>query len=199
MSVLTAWQFLITQGHDVVNPLQPEQHVPVPLHGRTVLVNGAAGGVGHLALQLVKWRGARVIAVASGVREAMLRDLGADAFVDYSRAAPEDEIRDVDLVVDAVGGAKSPRFLRTLKPGGALFPIFGLGYEDNGEAARLGITVSTTQVRSSGAQLAEIAPLLNDGTLRVAIDSVYPLADASRAHERAAKGHLAGKILLKVT
>ncbi|WP_205749035.1 NADP-dependent oxidoreductase [Frigidibacter oleivorans] len=198
MSLLTAWQFIIEQGHEVPNPLQPHPHVPVPLKGRTVLVNGAGGGVGHLLVQLARWKGARVIAVASGKHEGMLRDLGADEFHDYTRTAADEVLRDLDLVVDAVGGPQSRRFLRTLKPGGALFPVFGLGYDDGGEAGRLGVQVSTTQVNSSGAQLAEIAPLLEDGTIRVVIDSTFPLAEARRAHEHAAKGGLQGKIVLTV-
>ncbi|MBB4010423.1 NADP-dependent oxidoreductase [Allorhizobium taibaishanense] len=196
MSLLTAWQFLINLGHNEPNPLQPNQHVPVPLAGRTVLVNGAAGGVGHLLVQLAKWRGAHVIAVASGGHDAFLRDLGADDVIDYDKTAPEDVMRDIDLVVDAVGGARTGRFLRTLKSGGALFPIFPLGFDNHEEAARLGVTVSTTQVRSSGAQLAEIAPLLNNGTIRVAIDSRYALSDVGKAHARAAAGHIRGKIVL---
>lgn len=198
MSLLTAWQFLIDVGHDAPNPLQPNKHAPVPLDGKTVLVNGAAGGVGHLAVQIAKWKGARVIAVASGRHEALLRDLGVDEFIDYTRTAPEDIVRDVDLVVDTVGGADAQRFLRTLKRGGALFPIFPLGFAGAEEAADLGVTVSYTQVRSSGAQLAELAPLLDAGTIRVVIDSTYPLADARKAHERAARGNLQGKLVLTV-
>lgn len=198
MSLLTAWQFLIDLGHDEPNPLQPLQHVPVPLKGKTVLVNGAAGGVGHFAVQLAKWKGARVIAVASGKHEALLRELGVDQFIDYTKTTPEDAVRDVDLVVDALGGPTTGRFLRTLKRGGALFPIFPLGYAGADEAAKLGVTVSSTQVRSNGAQLAEIAPLLSDGTIRVVIDSSYPLAEARQAHERAARGSIQGKLVLTV-
>lgn len=199
MSLLTAWQYMIALGHDVPNPLQPHRHVPVPLEGRTVLVNGAGGGVGHFAVQVAKGRGARVIAVASGRHEAFLRDLGVDQFIDYTRTAPEDVVRGVDLVIDSVGGPATSRFLRTLERGGALFPIFPLGFSGAEEAERLGVTVSATQVRSSGAQLEEVGRLLADGTLRVAIDGVFPLAEAHRAHERAARGNIQGKIVLTIS
>ncbi|OSQ40787.1 NADP-dependent oxidoreductase [Thalassospira mesophila] len=198
MSLLTAWQFMIDLGHREPNPLQPAMHQPVPLAGKTVLVNGAAGGVGHFAVQIAKLKGAHVIAVASGRHEALLRDLGADDFIDYSKTPPEDVARDIDLVIDAVGGPTTGRFLPTLKRGGALFPIFPLGFSGEKEAQKLGVSVSATQVRSSGAQLAEVGRLLNDGSIRVVLDSTFSLADARKAHERAAKGHIQGKIVLTV-
>jgi NADPH:quinone reductase-like Zn-dependent oxidoreductase len=199
MAGLTAWQFLIDLGHDHPNPLsQPTLHRPMALGAETtVLVNGAAGGVGHLAVQLAKWKGARVIAVASGAHESFLHDLGADEFVDYTKRPPEEVAHGVDLVLDTLGGPTTGRFLRTLKRGGALFPVF-LGFSDFESAARLGVTVSTTQVRSNGPQLAELGRLLDAGTVRVAIDSTFPLADARKAHERAAAGHIRGKIVLTV-
>jgi len=197
MAGLTAWQFLIELGHDVQNPLQPHRHEPVALNGKKVLINGAAGGVGHFAVQLAKLKGAHVTAVASGKHETFLRELGADAFIDYRKTAPEDAARDMDLVLDTLGGPTTGRFLRTIKEGGALFPVF-LGFSDTEQATRLGITVSMTQVRSNGRQLAELARLLDDGTVRVAIDSTFPLADAQKAHERAALGHIQGKIVLTV-
>ena len=197
MAGLTAWQYLIELGHDHANPLQAQRHHPVPLDGRKVLVNGAAGGVGHLALQVAKWQGAHVIAVASGAHESFLRGLGADEFIDYTRSAPEDVVRDLDLVVDTLGGPTTGRFLRTLKRGGALFPVF-IGFSEAERAAELGITVSMTQVRSNGSQLAAFGQLLDAGTVRVAIDSRFALADARQAHERAARGHLQGKIVLTV-
>lgn len=198
MSLLTAWQFLIDLGHNEPNPLQPNRHEPVPLAGKKVLVNGAGGGVGHFVVQLAKWKGAHVIAVASGKQESILREIGADEFIDYTKNTPEDRVSDIDLVVDCVGGSTTGRFLKTLKKGGALFPIFPLGFSGADEAKKLGVTVSATQVRSNGKQLSELADLLDNGTIKVIIDSVYTLADAGKAHERAAEGHIQGKIALTV-
>lgn len=198
MAGLTAWQYLIELGHGEPNPFQPFPHSPVPLdEGTTVLVNGAAGGVGHIGVQLATWKGARVTAVASGAHGSFLREIGADEVIDYTTTRPEDVVRDLDLVLDAVGGPTSRRFLRTLKRGGALFPVF-FGEFDAEEVARLGVTVSTTQVRSNGAQLADLARLLDDGTVQITVDSTYPLAQAREAHERAARGHIRGKIVLTV-
>jgi NADPH:quinone reductase-like Zn-dependent oxidoreductase len=198
MSLLTAWQFMIDLGHNEPNPLQLSKHEPVSLAGKRVLVNGAGGGVGHLAVQLAKWKGAYVIAVASGKQENLLLELGADEFIDYTKDNAENIVSDIDLVVDSVGGPTTGRFLKTLKKGGALFPIFPLGFSGAEEAEKLGVTVSATQVRSSGSQLSELADLLDNGTIKVVIDSVFPLADAHKAHERAAKGHIQGKIALTV-
>ncbi|WP_314193225.1 NADP-dependent oxidoreductase [uncultured Arthrobacter sp.] len=198
MSGLTAWQFLVELGHDHPSPFQAHRHRPVRLDSNTrVLVNGAAGGVGHFAVQLAKWKGAHVIAVASGEHEEFLRELGADEFIDYTKNRPEDTARDIDLVVDTVGGPHSRRFLRTLKRGGALFPVY-LAEFDPEEVAEHGVVVSSTQVRSDGQQLEQLAGLIEAGTVRVAIDSTYPLASAQQAHERAAQGHIQGKIVLTV-
>jgi NADPH:quinone reductase-like Zn-dependent oxidoreductase len=198
MAGLTAWQFLIELGHDEPNPLQSEPHRPKAIGpGTTVLVNGAAGGVGHFAVQLAKAKGARVIAVASGAHESFLRDLGADEFIDYTKTPPEDLARDVDVVLDTLGGPTSGRFLRTLKRGGALYPVYMAEF-DAEETAKLGVTTSFTQVRANGAQLAELGRALDAGTVRVAIDSTFKLADARAAHERAAQGHIRGKIVLEL-
>jgi NADPH:quinone reductase-like Zn-dependent oxidoreductase len=198
MSLLTAWQFLIELGHNEPNPFQSFRHQPMPLQGKTVLVNGAGGGVGHLAVQLAKWQGARVIAVASGRNEALMRDLGVAQFIDYTKTAADEVVGDVDLVLDAVGGARMDRFLRALKRGGALFLVNPLGFTGHEEAEKLGITVSSTQVRSNGAQLAEAARLLDRGIVRVVVDSTYPLSEAARAHERAISGGIQGKVVLTV-
>jgi NADPH:quinone reductase-like Zn-dependent oxidoreductase len=85
-----------------------------------------------------------------------------------------------------------------MQRGGALFPILPLGFSGAEAAAELGVTVSATQVRSNGAQLQEVGRLLDDGTIRVAIDSTFPLAEARRSHERANGGYIQGKIVLTV-
>lgn len=198
MSLLTAWQFLIDVGHDAPNPFQDRPHTPVPLASKTVVVNGAGGGVGHLLVQLAKWQGAFVVAVASGKNEALMRDLGADRFIDYTKAAVEQVVDDADLVIDAVGGENMERLLDTLKPGGALFLVNPLGFAGHDAARERGITVSSTQVRSNGRQLAEAGRLLDDGMIRVVVDSSYLLAEAVRAHESAAKGSISGKMVLTV-
>ncbi|KOU40202.1 NADPH-quinone reductase [Streptomyces sp. WM4235] len=198
MAGLTAWQFLIELGHDHPSPFQESRHRSTVIDAdTTVLVNGAAGGVGHFALQLAKWRGARVIAVASGAHESFLNKLGADRFIDYTKSRPEELVHDIDLVLDTVGGPDSKRFLRTLKRGGAQFPVLP-GDFDREQTAKLGVTVSSAQVRSNAAQLAELGRLLDAGTVHVAIDSTFALADARAAHERAARGHIQGKIVLTV-
>lgn len=198
MSLLTAWQFMIELGHNEPNPLQQDRHEPIPLSGKKVLVNGAGGGVGHFAFQLAKWKRAYVIAVASGKQEGILNELGVDEFIDYTKVNPENVLSEIDLVVDSVGGKNTGRFLKTIKKGGSLFPIFPLGFSDSDQAEKLGVHVSATQVRSSGTQLAELADLLEKGIIKVVIDSVFPLAEARKAHERAAEGHIQGKIVLTV-
>lgn len=198
MAGLTAWQFLVEVGHDHPSPFQPETHRPVPIGpGTRVLVNGAAGGVGHLVVQIAAARGAHVIAVASGRHTAFLRGIGAAEVVDYTRVAPEDVARDLDLVVDLIGGRGSARFLPTLRRGGSLFPVY-LAELDPADVAAAGVTVSAIQVRADGGQLAELARLAESGALQVAIDASFPLAEAAAAHARAAQGHLQGKLVLTV-
>lgn len=183
MAGLTAYQFLYV-------------HLKLA-RGRRVLINGAAGGVGHFALQLAKARDAHVVAVASGRHEAFLRDLGADEFVDYTTTDVAEAVKDVDHLLDTVGGPHAHRLLPTVRDGGTVSPVF-LGEYHPERAAERGITFVGNQVRSSGVDLAELARLIEDGAVRVGIDSVYPLAEAARAHERAERGHIQGKIVLSV-
>ncbi len=183
MAGLTAYQYVF-------------DHIKLD-EGRRVLVNGAAGGVGHFAVQLAKSRGAYVIGVASGRHETFLRELGVDEFLDYTTTRVEDEVRDVDVLIDTVGGPDGHRFLPVLRPGGVISPVFHGDYHRE-RAAKLGITFRSGQVHSDGKQMAELGRLFEEGRLRVGIDSVFPLAEAAKAHERAERGHIQGKIVLRV-
>ncbi|WP_201778837.1 NADP-dependent oxidoreductase [Streptomyces sp. 150FB] len=183
MAGLTAYQFLF--DHIRLRP------------GRTVLVNGAAGGVGHFLAQLAGTRSAHVVAVASGGHEAFLRSLGVDEFIDYTTGPVEDRVRDIDHLIDTVGGPRGFRFLPTVKQGGTISPVF-FGEYHREEAAERTITFPSGQVHSDGAQLGELARLIDDGRVRVGVDSVFALADAAKAHARAEQGHIQGKIVLRV-
>ncbi|MFJ1757792.1 NADP-dependent oxidoreductase [Kitasatospora sp. NPDC088134] len=170
-----------------------------PAPGSTAVVIGAAGGVGHLAVQLLKAAGVRVVAVADGRHEAFLRDLGADRFVDYTATPPEEVIRDADLLLDTVGGPHAHRLLPVLRRGGRIAPVF-LGDYHPARTAALGLVLdpSMWQVRSSGADLADLDALVVSGTVRVAVSGTFPLAAAADAHRHAERGHLRGKLALRV-
>jgi NADPH:quinone reductase-like Zn-dependent oxidoreductase len=165
--------------------------------GQSVLINGAAGGVGHLAVQLAKARGAQVIGVASGRHEAFLREIGVDHFIDYTTTLLEQAAHEVDLVLDTVGAREGDRLLNVLKQGGRLVPIF-LGHYSAERAAEVSVTISLCRMRADAAQLIEIGRLIDAGRVRVALDMVMPLWEARQAHERGESQHLRGKIVLRV-
>ncbi|MFJ9365865.1 NADP-dependent oxidoreductase [Nocardia sp. NPDC101769] len=184
MAALTAWQQIHRQG--AVEP------------GERVLIVGAAGGVGHFAVQLARLRGARVVAVASSRHEKFLTELGAETFVDYTTGDPIAAVGAVDVVIDCVGsigGLDAGRWLPALVDGGRLVPIT-LAFYPPEELARRNIATVGHQVQSSGADLRQLNELFDTGALTVGIDSVYPLQEAYRAHQRAEQGHLQGKIVL---
>lgn len=183
MAGLTAYQFLF-------------DHVGLD-RDKTVLVNGAAGGVGHFLVQLAKTKGARVVGVASGRHEEFLRKLGVDQFIDYTTTAAGEIVRGVDHLFDTVGGPDGHRFLPVLNRGGTLMPVFYGEYHLD-RMAELGIRFLSGQVRSNGDQMAELGRLIDAGQVQVGVDSVFPLALAQQAHERAAQGHIQGKIVLRV-
>jgi NADPH:quinone reductase-like Zn-dependent oxidoreductase len=137
-----------------------------------------------------------VIGVASGRHADFLRSLGADRFLDYTTVDVPAEVRDVDVLIDTVGGPDGHRLLPVLRDGGVISPVFSGDYHPD-EAAKRDITFVRAQVRANGAELAELARMLDAGTLRPAIDSSFPLAEAWRAHDRAEQGHLQGKIVLR--
>ncbi|MDT0341475.1 NADP-dependent oxidoreductase [Streptomyces litchfieldiae] len=185
LASLTAWQALVDTAN--VRP------------GQRVLIHAAAGGVGHLAVQIAKARGAHVIGTASAGKHDLLRSLGADELVDYRAQDFAAAVRDVDVVVDAVGGANWSRSLRTLRPGGTLVSI--LPPDDTfprAEAETAGVRAVFMLVEPDHQGLREIAALVESGRLRVIVDAVFPLAEAAAAHTLGEAGRTTGKIVLSV-
>ncbi|GHO86946.1 zinc-binding dehydrogenase [Dictyobacter formicarum] len=170
--------------------------------GEWVLMYGAAGGVGSLALQLAVAQGAHVIAVARAHHHALLAELGAVAYLDYTTqdvqaSAQAIAGRKLDVIVDLVGGETLAQSLVALRPYGRAASIAGLAGNLN-LALDLNLTLHGVLVRPEQSRLVSIATLVSTGALRPIIDQVLPLAEAAQAHQRLGAGHGQGKIVLAV-
>ncbi|MYT23259.1 zinc-binding dehydrogenase [Streptomyces sp. SID7760] len=181
LAALTAWQALVDTAGVTA--------------GQRVLVHAAAGGVGHLAVQIAKARGAYVIGTASAAKHELLRALGADEVLDYRTSDFEDAVSDVDVVIDAVGGDYGQRSLKVLKPGGHLVTLPG---PDGLPADPQGVHASWVLVEPDLRGLQEIAALADQGLVKPLIDTVLPLEQAAKAHEIGEQGRTTGKIVLTV-
>lgn len=180
---LTAWQGLIEYAALTA--------------GQTVLIHGAGGGVGHIAVQLAKAHGAQVIATASAGKHEFVRGLGADEVIDYTAVDFTSVVRGVDVVFDAVGGDTAERSPQVLRPGGTLVTI--VSHVDAGFPARVeaaGLRFVVVAVEPDGYALAKIAELVDSGALRPHVEHVLPLTDVIKAHELIETGHTKGKIIL---
>lgn len=164
--------------------------------GQTVLIHAGAGGVGHLAIQLAKWKGATVIATASESNQAFLKELGADVVIDYKAVKFEDVAKNVDVVLDAVGGDTQDRSFGVLKKGGMLVSI--VQPPSPQKAMEFGVRATVIMVQPNGAQLAEIAGLIDAGKVKPHVSDTFPLAEATKAHEKSETGRTRGKIVLTV-
>jgi NADPH:quinone reductase-like Zn-dependent oxidoreductase len=164
--------------------------------GQRVLIHAAAGGVGHLAVQIAKARGAHVIGTASAGHHDLVRGLGADEMIDYNTADFAEAAGDVDVVLDTVGGDYPARSLRTLRRGGVLVSLLPIPAEVKAGAAGLGLRAEDMLVEADHGGMTAIAGLMTDGKLRPVIAGTFPLADAAKAHEAGDTGHVAGKLVL---
>ncbi|MBL8250482.1 MAG: NADP-dependent oxidoreductase [Candidatus Competibacter sp.] len=182
LAALTAWQSLVDAAG-----LQA---------GQTVLVHAAAGGVGSLAVQLAKARGARVIATASAINTGLVAELGADHFIDYTKTRFEDAVKEVDVVFDTIGGDTQDRSWQVLKPGGILVSVVSPPSKEI--AAERGVRRAFVFIHADGEQLAAIARLIDEGKMKPIIHTVLPLAEARQAHAISQGGHARGKIVLQV-
>ncbi|MGJ0152665.1 NADP-dependent oxidoreductase [Streptomyces sp. CH8.1] len=181
LAALTAWQALVDTAGVTA--------------GQRVLVHAAAGGVGHLAVQIAKARGAYVIGTASAAKHDVLRELGADELIDYRSVDFAEAVADVDVVLDALGGDIAERSLKVLKPGGHLVSLPG---PDSVPAGADGVNASWVLVDPDLGGLQAIAELADKGLLKPLVETVLPLAEAARAHEIGEQGRTTGKIVLTV-
>jgi NADPH:quinone reductase-like Zn-dependent oxidoreductase len=164
--------------------------------GQKLLVHAAAGGVGSVAVQLARWKGAYVIGTASARNQAFLKELGADQAIDYEHARFESVVHDVNAVFDTIGGETQKRSFEVLKKGGILVSVVSAPSAE--EAARRGVREAHMMVQPNAAQLAELARLADSGKLKVNVETVLPLQEARRAQEMSQAGHTRGKIVLRV-
>jgi len=180
ISALTAWQGLFEKCK-----LQRKQRV---------LIHGGSGAVGTFAVQLARWRGADVTATTSAENLEFVRALGADKVLDYRKDRFEDLICDVDVVFDTVGGETLERSWKVLRPEGSVVTIVSPPKTISDPRASDAFML----VRADGQQLAQLGKMIDAGELRVFVESIYPLEQASAAYARAGEGGMRGKIALSV-
>ena len=178
---LTAWQAIETANVQA---------------GHRVIVHGASGGVGSLAVQIARVKEATVFATASTRNQAYLQALGADRAIDYKTEAFDAIATDLDVVIDLVGDSTQERSWACLKPGGFLATV--RGQPDAERAAAHGVEAQFVVVQPSGAGLAALAELVNRGELRVWLDGVYSLSDAESAFARVGSGRVRGKVVVQI-
>jgi len=181
VGALTSWQAIFDTAH-----LQS---------GQRILITGASGGVGSMAVQLAKGKGAFVIATASGKNEEFVRGLGADEFIDYTREKFEERVREVDIAYDTIGGDTLERLFTTIRRGGYL--VTTVMPPSNDKAENYGVHASMIGVEPSGQQLREINRLIDAGKIKTYIAAVLPLAEVGKAHQLSESGRTRGKIILR--
>lgn len=178
---MTAWQALFDGAN-----LQP---------GQTVLIHGAAGGVGSYAIQLAKWKGAQVVATASAANIDYVQSLGADRVIDYTTQLFEQQVKDVDVVLDLVGGETQARSWQIIRSGGTLVSTLGVP----GSGIPQGIKAIPVFVNPRvNSQLQQIAQLIDDGHIKVTVEQTFDLSEAAKAQEISQHGHPRGKLVLQV-
>jgi NADPH:quinone reductase-like Zn-dependent oxidoreductase len=183
LAALTAWQALFEQVH------LSENH--------TILITGAAGGVGHFAVQLAKAKGAYVIGTASARNADFLRGLGVNQVIDYTTTPLDKAVQGVDVVFDTVGGQTRERAIDVLKRGGTLVSTV-VGRPSEEHVAATGIQAHGMLVHPSSEQLVQIARLIDEDRVRPIVDTAFPLTDARKAHELSESGHVRGKVVLRI-
>jgi NADPH:quinone reductase-like Zn-dependent oxidoreductase len=185
LAALTAWQALTV--HAGLNK------------GQKILVHAASGGVGHFAVQIAKHIGAYVIATSSAANRDLVLSLGADEHIDYKAVRFEEVVKELDFVLETVGGENIDRSLEVLKKGGAVVSILGAGSEATAEKAKkLGVEVKALLVKSDGTDMKVIASLLEKGEIRSHVSEIFPFEQMGEAHEHVESGRTKGKVVVIV-
>jgi NADPH:quinone reductase-like Zn-dependent oxidoreductase len=179
---ITAWQALVDKAKLSA--------------GQIVLIHGGSGGVGSFAIQIAKARGAKVIATASTRNQDFLKELGADVAIDYTKQKFEDVSKDVDVVLDSIGGDTLDRSYGVVKKGGIIVSLVARPKE--AELEKHGIRGATLNAEPDSEELAEIGKLIDDKKIKVIVSQTFPLSEARKAQEQVATGHTRGKIVLKI-
>ncbi|MFJ4452839.1 NADP-dependent oxidoreductase [Pseudomonas sp. NPDC089392] len=165
--------------------------------GQRVLIHAASGGVGVYAVQLAKLAGTEVIATTSTGNVELVRSLGADQVIDYRMADFASTVKDIDIVLDALGGETQVKSMGVLRTDGLIVTLQPPGV-DAVLAEQMRVRTALVEVAANGKRIAKLASLLDDGVLTPIIDQVLPLAQASQAHARSESGRARGKIVLTV-
>jgi NADPH:quinone reductase-like Zn-dependent oxidoreductase len=182
MGALTAWQALVD-----VAKLQA---------GQTILIHGGSGGVGSFAVQIAKACGARVIATASTANQDLLRQLGTDMAIDYTKGKFEDLAKNVDAVLDPIGKETLARSYSAVKRGGIVMSL--VARPDLAELKKHGIHGAAISVHPDAEDLTEIAHLIDEGKIKPMVTQVLPLSEAIAAQQQAATHHTRGKVVLRI-
>ena len=164
--------------------------------GQSVLIHGAAGGVGTFAVQFAKWKGAFVVATASGTNIEFLKSIGADVVINYTNQNFEDIACNMDVVLDTVGGDTFDKSWGVLKPGG--FLVSTVASIPEGAAEEHGVRAQTLMTKSDGKELAQIAEVIDEMRVKPIVTTILPLSDAQKAHEMSESRHMRGKIVLLI-
>src|SRR3984957_17897799 len=180
LAAITAWQGMVDHGGMRA--------------GQRVLVHGGAGGVGHMAIQIAKAQGCWVATTVSGRDKDFVLGLGADKAIDYKNEKFEDQVSDIDLVYDLIGGETQARSFAVLKPGGAL--ISTLQEPDKQKAKEKNLRTAHYMADANGAELSEIAKLIEAGKIKPHLAAHFPLEQTAKAQDMLEKEHVQGKIVL---
>jgi NADPH:quinone reductase-like Zn-dependent oxidoreductase len=182
LASITAWSSVIDRGEIRA--------------GQSILIHAGSGGVGSIAVQLTKWKGAYVISTTSAANLDLVKSLGADEVIDYQSTDFKDVVKNVDVVFDTIGGQVQDDSWSVLKAGGILVSVVHPPTETR--AGKTGVRGSFVRIRPNASILRQLAKLVDDGVVRPVVEAEFSLKNIQKAHELSESGHAQGKIVIHV-